>query len=30
MGVSTFITSETLPQKFKEALPDAETLKKLL
>ncbi|MBD0403695.1 YhcG family protein [Flammeovirga sp. EKP202] len=30
MGVSTFKTSETLPPELKEALPDAETLKKLL
>lgn len=30
MGVSTFKTSETLPPELREALPDAETLKKLL
>jgi len=30
MGVSVFKTSETLPAKYKKALPDAETLKKLL
>ena len=30
MGVSVYKTTETLPAKFKKALPDAETLKKLL
>ena len=30
MGVSTFITSNKVPQEFKNALPDAETLKKLM
>lgn len=30
MGVSTFKTSEKLPAQFRKALPDAETLKKLL
>lgn len=30
MGVSTFKTSETLPPELREALPDAETLKKLM
>lgn len=30
MGVSVYKTSETLPPEFKNALPDAETLKKLM
>lgn len=30
MGVATFKTSNELPEKYKESLPDAETLKKLL
>lgn len=30
MGVSTFKTSDKVPQEFKNALPDAETLKKLM
>ena len=30
MGVSTFKTSNKVPQEFKNALPDAETLKKLM
>jgi predicted nuclease of restriction endonuclease-like (RecB) superfamily len=30
MGVATYKTSKELPEKYKEVLPDAETLKKLL
>ena len=30
MGVATYKTTEELPAKFKDALPDAETLKNLL
>ena len=30
LGVSTFKTSDKVPQEFKNALPDAETLKKLM
>ena len=30
MGVSTFITTSELPEQFKDALPDPQTLKKLL
>ena len=30
MGVSTYKTSEKLPTQFRQALPDAETLKRLL
>ena len=30
MGFSTFKTSDKVPQEFKNALPDAETLKKLM
>ena len=30
MGVATYKTSNELPDRFKEILPDSETLKKLL
>lgn len=30
MGVATYITSKEIPEKYKNALPDAETLKKIM
>lgn len=30
MGVATYKTTNQLPRKYKNALPDAETLKRLL
>lgn len=30
MGVATYITSREIPEKYKDALPDAETLKKIM